>query len=987
MAEDMRVRLSADGIKEVIDSLKRVQNEVKKTGDEGKSAGDALGALGTLFAAQQIASFAAKALDAAEGLNKMSQKTGVAVEQLSVLTTMAATADVSAEDLQKGFNKLAKSMDALQSGDASTAEYFKRIGLSAKDLQGLSLDQAMVKIANAQAKYADGAGKAATMMGIFGKSGTNLIPLLNELANGGFEQARTKLEKLGRVLSGDAAAAAEDFNDSLKDLRQAAEGALVKTAVTTLPTLTTAVKDMTVAMAEVPAWGKTAVLSFGLLGSASTATVAALRTVGPAIIAALGSPLGLAVVGLSALVSGYLALKSAQESSRQEWVKEAQTSYDRVSQSGDLIKQYEREAKALKDGNLSQQERQKHEGKLKEIKDKLIAISPDYQASLSKEGEGIATVTALLWEQHQAHTQIHADKKAQALADLESAKAYQAQVEAEYQALQSDKSPLSGQTKAVQYMTIKSRLDDAWANTQARWKAAQGYSGQSSETKIAEKKPTIPDGGGDAKAALGKAQAAELAAEAKREAELEKASLDQVAAMQEAAYKSGLISLEQYLADKKMLLELQAENEQDMIAAQIKAEEKARAAAKKPEEKQAAQTKINDLENQAATKRVELATKLVALEEEAREKRAAAATESLKLESEFEAAQGQIGAKTLSAINSEYEARIKTASANDKLTLQELQRLAIIKKEVEIQQQKMDRADTTKSVALSAIEQNVSSGNIGYLEAQQQKVQVYLTWLQTAQTAYDALVQKAAQTSGGEQTDLLNKAAALKIQIDGVRISVGQMQNEWYALEKAGVDATVNGLGTALANIAPGTASASDAFRSMAQSILQALAQVIAKMMVLQALEALGGSSAGGSGGGGWMGMAMTAASAYFGGAATGGEIRGPGTGTSDSILARLSNGEFVQNAAAVSYYGTDLMHALNGLKVPKSILPKFAEGGMVGAPRTIDVNNKMDGTFQIGLERGLILEVLKSPEGARVSLNHAAANSKAMRRALGGKG
>jgi hypothetical protein len=63
-------------------------------------------------------------------------------------------------------------------------------------------------------------------------------------------------------------------------------------------------------------------------------------------------------------------------------------------------------------------------------------------------------------------------------------------------------------------------------------------------------------------------------------------------------------------------------------------------------------------------------------------------------------------------------------------------------------------------------------------------------------------------------------------------------------------------------------------------------------------------------------------------GHAEGGPIRGPGTGTSDSILARLSNGEFVMRAAAVATYGTGLFHALNNMT-----LPGFASGGLVAAP------------------------------------------------------
>lgn len=62
-------------------------------------------------------------------------------------------------------------------------------------------------------------------------------------------------------------------------------------------------------------------------------------------------------------------------------------------------------------------------------------------------------------------------------------------------------------------------------------------------------------------------------------------------------------------------------------------------------------------------------------------------------------------------------------------------------------------------------------------------------------------------------------------------------------------------------------------------------------------------------------------------GFASGGLINGPGTGTSDSILARLSNGEFVMRAAAVKHYGSRLLQQINTRQ-----LPKFADGGLVSS-------------------------------------------------------
>lgn len=59
-----------------------------------------------------------------------------------------------------------------------------------------------------------------------------------------------------------------------------------------------------------------------------------------------------------------------------------------------------------------------------------------------------------------------------------------------------------------------------------------------------------------------------------------------------------------------------------------------------------------------------------------------------------------------------------------------------------------------------------------------------------------------------------------------------------------------------------------------------------------------------------------------------GGLIRGPGSGTSDSVLARVSNGEYVVRAAAVRRLGRGVLDSIN-----RGLLPAFATGGLVGMP------------------------------------------------------
>lgn len=87
-------------------------------------------------------------------------------------------------------------------------------------------------------------------------------------------------------------------------------------------------------------------------------------------------------------------------------------------------------------------------------------------------------------------------------------------------------------------------------------------------------------------------------------------------------------------------------------------------------------------------------------------------------------------------------------------------------------------------------------------------------------------------------------------------------------------------------------------------------------------------------GGGGGSGVGLGQIAGFLTGSvsplptfATGGMIHGPGTGTSDSILARVSNREFIVNAAATSRHRA-LLEQINAGAVR---LPAFAEGGYVG--------------------------------------------------------
>lgn len=75
-------------------------------------------------------------------------------------------------------------------------------------------------------------------------------------------------------------------------------------------------------------------------------------------------------------------------------------------------------------------------------------------------------------------------------------------------------------------------------------------------------------------------------------------------------------------------------------------------------------------------------------------------------------------------------------------------------------------------------------------------------------------------------------------------------------------------------------------------------------------------------------GLSTGASAAPLPAFSTGGRVFGPGTATSDSILARLSRGEFVIRAAAVKRFGAGFFERLNN-----GALPAFATGGLVSMP------------------------------------------------------
>ncbi|MHC2273535.1 tape measure domain-containing protein [Bradyrhizobium diazoefficiens] len=181
----------------------------------------------------------------------------------------------------------------------------------------------------------------------------------------------------------------------------------------------------------------------------------------------------------------------------------------------------------------------------------------------------------------------------------------------------------------------------------------------------------------------------------------------------------------------------------------------------------------------------------------------------------------------------------------------------------------------------------------------------------------------------GEATDTAAKASeegaeATKDGVDATK-DVNDATKDGNQISQSGFDQMGNSLGQTTQEISSGSSSIVSSVDSAASSIAAAVESAISS------IASMVGNSSPSNYGGDYSGSGYSNdntdyASALADGTAnlaSGGHITGPGTPTSDSIPAMLSNGEYVHNAAAVQHYGVDFMHALNTRK-----LKKFADGG-----------------------------------------------------------
>ena len=437
---------------------------------------------------------------------------------------------------------------------------------------------------------------------------------------------------------------------------------------------------------------------------------------------------------------------------------------------------------------------------------------------------------------------------------------------------------------------------------------------------------------------------------ANKESEAQKQSLNEFRFISDEyrrLYSQNLISIQAYYDQQQELIEKQrvADNEAFLARQQQLEAEKARLQKGGADPKEV--LKVEEALQKAVTenqaKQLGYVTQLRGIEDS----RVTAATkfnaELGKINQQFLEIQG-LGATAEAQelrrldIARQYEEQLKRIRAEkgdnsaEEAQVLAIQRQLAATQELAAAQSALKQSQTENSLEQLAIQEQLNRGTISQVEAQ-----VRMNELKAIAIEQEIALQQAATQNLNLSTAQRNEAA---IKVAELQAALASLQPQLTDFGTQFQTLFQDRIGSALGDVLTRTKSFKDAFKSLIAGIAQDLIRSNISKLIASAF----GGGLGGAGGG----FLSSIGSAL--GFADGGKVTGPGTGTSDSIPARLSNGEFVMKASSVKKYGTEFMTAINegvarfknGGAVTNSRAPyvqKFAMGGPVQAGQAGDVN------------------------------------------------
>lgn len=294
--EDSAIRRGIENTKAMLEST---------AANIGKIGAGMAGAGATILAPLTAAVFQFAGAGAA--IDDMSQRTGASAEALSQLAYAAGQSGTDIETVEKSMRKLGKTVTEAKDGSKGASDALKAVGLSAADLSTMTPDEQLRAVADALAGISDPGEKAARAMDLLGKSGADMLPLMNGGAKG-ISDLMSEADALGLTLSGEQAASAAAFDDMWDKLKNTFGAVSMQIGAALAPAITDLMGRVVPVVAMVVQWIRengglikgVAMLGVGLVvAGAALTTFAGLLTGIAFVLGAIMSPLGI-MIGLVA---------------------------------------------------------------------------------------------------------------------------------------------------------------------------------------------------------------------------------------------------------------------------------------------------------------------------------------------------------------------------------------------------------------------------------------------------------------------------------------------------------------------------------------------------------------------------------------------------------------------------------------------------------------------------------------------------------------
>ena len=234
--------------------LKSAQKRLRAFGAGVMNIGTKLAGLGAAMAAPLLG--AAKHFASyGDEVAKMSKRTGLSVEALSELRFVASQTGTECSSLEMAFRKMQRSIYDAGRGLATQKDALAELGLTFEDLKSLKPEEQFKILAEQLGKLTDDTKQAAIAQMLFGRTGTNLIPMF-EAGAAGISELQAQARKLGLTMSKEDAQAAEEFTDAMDALWKTVKMGVFNVGSALAPLLQELAESMTETVVAVSGWIK-----------------------------------------------------------------------------------------------------------------------------------------------------------------------------------------------------------------------------------------------------------------------------------------------------------------------------------------------------------------------------------------------------------------------------------------------------------------------------------------------------------------------------------------------------------------------------------------------------------------------------------------------------------------------------------------------------------------------------------------------------------